>query len=172
MGDLEEFVASPNVADIQGVGDAAYEEEMFEAAKVLYSSIGNNAKLASCFVQLGQFRPAVDAARKANSIRTWKEINAACVKAKEFKLAAVCGLHIIVSPDYLEDLITQYERLGHFEELVSLMEQGLGLDGAHTGIFTELGVLYSKYREKSLMGHIKLYWSRVSFPRQSVEDSS
>ena len=119
LADLEEFVASPNVADIQGVGDKVFEEGMFEAAKVLFSSIGNNAKLASCFVQLGQFRPAVDAARKANSIRTWKEVNAACVKADEFKLAAVCGLHIIVSPDHLEDLISQYERRGHFDELVS-----------------------------------------------------
>ena len=29
----------------------------------------------------------IAAAKKANSLRTWKEVNAACVKAGEFKLA-------------------------------------------------------------------------------------
>ena len=30
------------------------------------------------------------------------------------------------------------------------------------GIFTELGVLYSKYKEEKLMEHVKLFWSRVN----------
>mmetsp|Transcript_7206 Transcript_7206/g.12899 ORF Transcript_7206/g.12899 Transcript_7206/m.12899 type:complete len:1693 (+) Transcript_7206:262-5340(+) len=165
LGELEEFVASPNVADIQGVGDRCFDGGMFDAAKILYNNISNNAKLASCFVHLEQFREAVEASRKANSIRTWKEVNAACVEKGEFRLAAICGLHIIVSPDHLEDLIGQYERRGYSEELISLMEQGVGLEGAHAGIFTELGILYSKYRSEALMDHIKIYWSRMNIPK-------
>lgn len=165
LGQLEEFVASPNVAHIQALGDRCFAESMFEAAKLLFANINNNAKLASCYVHLGQFREAVEAARKANSVRTWKEVNAACVEAGEFRLAQVCGLHIIVSPDHLEELLYHYERHGHTDELISLMEQGLGQEGAHTGIFTELGVLYSKYRPDRLMEHIKLYWSRMHAPK-------
>ena len=30
-------------------------------------------------------------------IRTWKEINATCVEHKEFRLAKICTLHIIVN---------------------------------------------------------------------------
>ena len=30
------------------------------------------------------------------------------------------------------------------------------------GIFTELGVLYSKYKDEKLMEHIKLFWSRLN----------
>ena len=56
----------------------------------------------------------------------------------------MCGLHIIVHPDHLEELIQTYEDVGQPIELITVMEQGLGQEGAHAGIFTELGVLYSK----------------------------
>jgi clathrin heavy chain len=39
---------------------------------------------------------AVEAARKANSARTWKEVCFACVDAEEFRLAQLAGLNIIV----------------------------------------------------------------------------
>jgi clathrin heavy chain len=39
-----------------------------------------------------------------------------------------------------------YERRGHFEEIVGLLEAGLSLERAHMGIFTELSILLSKYR--------------------------
>lgn len=162
MGDLEMFITAPNVADIQAVGDRCFEEGMYEAAKALFSSAGNNAKLASCLVKLKQFREAVDAAKKANSLRTWKDVNAACVAAGEFRLAQMCGLYIIVSPDHLEELIAHYERHGYFEELMKLMEQGLGLENAHAGIFTELAVLYSKYKPEKLMEHLHVYWQRLN----------
>jgi hypothetical protein len=182
----------------------------------------------------------VDAARKANSPKTWKEVCYACVDEKEFKLAQLCGLHIIINAEDMEEvrcrvwaagedrpgpggrgccgcaplgpalwalpcvaagcwLLTRpqwrqvrsgrsrgcghaawqlscpasvwvggggklaadraraappanpqvsehYQRRGHFDELITLMESGIGLERAHMGIFTELGLLYSKYR--------------------------
>ena len=160
--ELEAFVTSPNVADIQQVGDRVFDEGAFDAARILFASINNNAKLASTLVALRLYREAVDAAKKANSIRTWKEVNAACVLAAEFRLAQECGLHIIVSPDHLEELIASYESAGHWEELVKLLEQGLLLEGAHAGIFTELGVLYSRYVPDKLMEHVRVYWSRMN----------
>jgi clathrin heavy chain len=48
---------------------------------------------------------------------------------------------------------------------MELMEQGLGLEGAHAGIFTELGVLYSRYAPSKLMEHIKIFWSRMNIPK-------
>ena len=33
------------------------------------------------------------------------------------------------------------------------------------GIFTELGVLYAKYREEKLMEHLKLFATRVNVPK-------
>ena len=165
LADLEEFIAAPNVAQIQGIGERCFEEEMYEAAKLLFNNINNNAKLAACHVKLEQYREAVEAATKANSVSTWKEVNAACVNADEFRLAGICGLHIIVHPDHLEELILHYEKHGHSEELVKLMEQGLGLESSHSGIYTELGVLYSKYMPQKLMEHIKIFWSRMNVPK-------
>ena len=158
LGELEEFISAPNVARIDDVGERCFDEQMFSAAKLLFASINNNAKLALCLVNLEQYREAVDAARKANSVSTWKEVNRVCVRAGEFKLARIAGLQIIVHPDHLEELTSLYERSGATDELIELMEQGLGLDQAHSGVFTELGVLYSKYVPEKLMEHIKIFW--------------
>lgn len=48
---------------------------MFEAAKLLYTSVSNFARLASTLVHLGEYQAAVDSSRKANSTRTWKEVS-------------------------------------------------------------------------------------------------
>jgi clathrin heavy chain len=159
---LEDFIASPNVAQLQGIGDRCYAEGMYEAAKVLFTSNSNWSRLASCLVHLTEYQAAVDAARKANSARTWKEVNAACVEAAEFRLAQICAMFIIVNPDELESLIAVYEQHGFFDEVIALMESGLNLERAHMGIFTELGILYAKFRPEKLMEHIKLFWSKLN----------
>jgi clathrin heavy chain len=33
------------------------------------------------------------------------------------------------------------------------------------GMFTELAILYSKYRPDAMMGHLKLFWSRINIPK-------
>ena len=151
--DLEEFVASPNVANIGDLGERCFDAGMFEAAKLLFTSISNYARLSTTLSMLKDFSAAVDAARKANSARTWREVCQTCVASGEFRLAQVCGLHIIVQPvrpdrrtvpfpshfaslkgevgvaqDEVEELIEHYEKLGHVEELSSLLEAGLGLE--------------------------------------------
>lgn len=45
------------------------------------------------------------------------------MRAEEFRLASVCGLHILKHPDHVEELIQHYERAGHPTELIQLMEQ-------------------------------------------------
>ena len=163
--DLEEFVASPNVANVGDLGERCFDAGMFEPAKLLFTSISNYARLSTTLSMLKDFSAAVDAARKANSARTWREVCQACVASEEFRLAQVCGLHIIVQPDELEELIEHYEKLGHVEELSSLLEAGLGLERAHMGIFTELGALYAKYNEERLSEHIKIFWARINIPK-------
>jgi clathrin heavy chain len=107
----------------------------------------------------------VDAARKANSAKTWKEICFACVDEGEFRLAQLCGLNIIVQADELEEISDYYQIRGRFDELLALMEAGVGLERAHMGIFTELGILYAKHRPEKLMEHLKLFSTRINIPR-------
>ena len=99
------------------------------------------------------------------STRTWKEVCFACVDNNEFRLAQMCGLHIVVHADELEDLINYYQDRGYFEELMSLLEASLGLERAHMGMFTELAILYSKYKPEKLKEHLELFWSRVNIPK-------
>nr|NP_001236999.1 clathrin heavy chain [Glycine max]AAC49294.1 clathrin heavy chain [Glycine max] len=165
LSDIEEFILMPNVANLQNVGDRLYDEELYEAAKIIFAFISNWAKLAVTLVKLKQFQGAVDAARKANSAKTWKEVCFACVDAEEFRLAQICGLNIIIQVDDLEEVSEYYQNRGCFNELISLMESGLGLERAHMGIFTELGVLYARYRHEKLMEHIKLFATRPNIPK-------
>ena len=95
------------------VGDRCYDQKMYEAAKVLFNNISNFARLASTVVHLGEYQTAVDSARKANSTRTWKEVCFACVDGEEFRLAQICGLHIVVHADELEELINYYQVPGY-----------------------------------------------------------
>ncbi|XP_034827603.1 clathrin heavy chain isoform X1 [Maniola hyperantus] len=165
LADLEEFISGPNHADIQKIGDRCFEDKMYNAAKLLYNNVSNFARLAITLVHLKEFQGAVDSARKANSTRTWKEVCFACVDAGEFRLAQMCGLHIVVHADELEDLINYYQDRGHFDELISLLEAALGLERAHMGMFTELAILYSKYKPVKMREHLELFWSRVNIPK-------
>lgn len=165
LSDLEDFLNGPNVANVEEAGDRAYEEGLHQAAKIFFSSISNWAKLATTLVFLEEYQNAVECARKANSTKVWKQVNEACVAKKEFRLAQICGLNLIVHAEELQDLVKQYERNGYFDELISLLEAGLGLERAHMGMFTELGIALSKYHPDRVMEHLKLFWGRINIPK-------
>jgi len=165
LADLEEFISGPNHANITQVADRCFDDKMYEPAKLLYNNVSNFARLAITLVHLGEYQGAVDSARKANSTRTWKEVCFACVDNEEFRLAQMCGLHIVVHADELEELINYYQDLGYFEELITLLEAALGLERAHMGMFTELAILYSRYKPQKMREHLELFWSRVNIPK-------
>jgi clathrin heavy chain len=165
LPELEDFLRATNVADVEASGDKAYEEGYHEAAKIFYTSISNWAKLATTLVHLEDYQAAVECARKANSVKVWRQVNEACVAKKEFRLAQICGLNLIVHAEELSELVKQYERNGYFEELISLLEAGLGLERAHMGIFTTLGEALAKYHPERVMEHLRLFWSRINIPK-------
>jgi len=162
LTELEVFVNGPNVANIQTIGDRCFSEGLYHAAKILFTNINNNSKLALCHIHLEEYREAVAAATKANNVSTWKHVCFACLRAGEFRLAATCGLEVIKYPDHVDEVVSYYSDLGHFSHLVSLFEQGLGLEDAHIGIFTELGVLYTKHVPGKVMEHCKVFFSKLN----------
>jgi clathrin heavy chain len=107
----------------------------------------------------------VDAARKGNSIRTWKEVCYSCVDGKQFRLAQICGMSIAVHADELEDLVQFYVARGLFSEIIALMEYCLNIERTHQGIFTQLAILYSRFKPEKLLEHIKLFHSRLNIPQ-------
>ncbi|KAF7798005.1 hypothetical protein EIP86_009215 [Pleurotus ostreatoroseus] len=146
LHDMEDFLGMTNVADILEVGEKCFEDELYQAAKLLFTSISNWARLATTLIYLGENQGAVESARKAGNTQVWKQVHAACLEKSEFRLAQICGLNIIVHAEELPAIVQSYERRGHFDEILALLEAGLSLERAHMGIFTELATLYSKYR--------------------------
>ena len=60
----------------------------------------------------------------------------------------------MVHAEELTGIVTAYERKGFFDEILALLEAALSLERAHMGIFTELSILYSKYKpEKRKLRH-------------------
>jgi len=160
--ELEVFVSGPNVANIQTIGDRCFSEGLYQAAKILFTNINNNSKLALCHIHLEEYREAVAAATKANNVSTWKHVCFACLRAEEFRLAATCGLEVIKYPDHVDEVVGYYSDLGYFTQVVSLFEQGIGLEDAHIGIFTELGVLYTKHVPDKVMEHCKVFFTKLN----------
>lgn len=158
---IELFIASPNCAQIQQVADRVFQDALYPAAKILYNSISNYPKLASTLVKLQDYPAAVEAAKKAKSTRTWKEVNRACVDAQQFKLAQICGLNIISHGDELDELIRHYEARCYFDEIIALLDTGLNLENTHIGMFTSLAILLSKYKPNRLMEHLRLNHSKI-----------
>ncbi|AMD22448.1 HGR109Cp [Eremothecium sinecaudum] len=165
INEIEKLLNSNNVADLEDVGDTLSEIGNFKAAKLCYSSISNYSKLATTLVHLKDYQAAVETARKASNVRVWGEVNNACIKNKEFRLAQICGLELIVHAEELDDLVVKYEKNGYVEELISMFEAGLALERAHMGMFTELAILYTKYDPSKTYEHLKLFWSRINMPK-------
>ncbi|CAF92003.1 unnamed protein product, partial [Tetraodon nigroviridis] len=44
---------------------------------------------------------------------------------------------------------------GYFEELITMLEAALGLERAHMGMFTELAILYSKFKPQKMREHLE-----------------
>ncbi|KAF8582771.1 clathrin heavy chain 1 [Ramaria rubella] len=165
LHDMEDFLGMTNVADILVVGEKCFEDELYQAAKLLFTSISNWARLATTLIYLEENQAAVESARKAGNTQVWKQVHAACIAKKEFRLAQICGLNIIVHAEELQGIIREYEKRGYFTEIITLLEAGLSLERAHMGVFTELSILYSKYRPEKLMEHLKLFVSRINIPK-------
>lgn len=92
LGDLENFISDPNQADLLKVGERCFENKTYQAAKILFTRVGNNQKLAQVHVMLKDYVAAYEAAKKANIPKVWKAVCFTCVRAKEFKTATLCGL--------------------------------------------------------------------------------
>ena len=55
LAELEEVISVANVAKIDTTGERCFNEELYDAAKILFININNNAKLALCFVKMNQY---------------------------------------------------------------------------------------------------------------------
>lgn len=154
-----------NVADVLEVGEKCFNDGLYLAAKVLFTSISNYARLATTLIYLEDNQAAVECARKAGNTQVWKQVCLACVDKEDFKLAKICGLNLIVHPEELQAIISLYESRGLFQEMLDLFEAGLGLERAHMGLFTETAIAYAKYQPESMFEHLK--WVRFSLSRST-----
>lgn len=165
LSDMEEFLSMTNVADVLHVGEKCFNDGLYEASLLLFSSVSNYARLATTLVYLNDFPGAIEAARKAGNTSVWKQMHAACLNKGEFKLARIAGLAVVPHAEDVPTLIRAYEVKGYFDELVDLLESALGLERAHMGVFTQMGIALAKYRPERLMEYLKLYWSRSNLPQ-------
>ena len=165
LGQIEYFISEPNQAKLNDVADKCFKAKLYAATKILYTKTANHHKMAEVYVMTKEYVNAYEAAKRADIPKVWKAVCFACVRAKEFKTALECGLKVIILPDHLDDLIQFYEKFGYYNELVTLLEQGMRHERKHNGIFTELGILFSKHMPNKLMDLIRTYPKNLHIPK-------
>ena len=126
IGDKHFNEELPNVANNQGIGDKCFNNELYGPSKILVMIINNNLKLVLCHTNLQEYRESLATATK--NVSTWKAVCFACLTASEFCLVATCGLEVIKYSDLVEQVVIFYSKFEYFIYLISLFEQGLGLE--------------------------------------------
>ncbi|CCW66995.1 unnamed protein product [Phytomonas sp. Hart1] len=159
---LEEFLKETHNVKIGDIADKCFEEELYESAKLLYRLANNYARLATTELKLNSLAGAVEAANKARLVQTYKEIHMACIVAGEMKLASVCALPVILKAEELSGIADRYESRGLWEDLLAILKMAAGVQGAHMGIFTEIGVLLARYNPEKLLEHINIYPRKIN----------
>lgn len=165
IADIEDFMSRPHGAQIQVVADRCYQAQLFEAARIFYGSISNYARLATTLVHLRDYNAAVECAKRANSLRVWGDVCHACLETGEHHLAQVCGLYLVVHADELDGVIYGYESFGLHEQCIALLENSLGLERAHAGIFTELAIQYARHKPSKLLEYLKIYGGKCNIQK-------
>lgn len=89
-------------------------------------------------------------------------------------MAQLAALNVVIAADDLAEVVERYSSRGYDEELAALLESAIGLERAHMGIFTELGILYARRKPEKLMEHLKLFAQRLNVPRliRTCEDAA
>eukprot|EP01013_Petalomonas_cantuscygni_P037898 TRINITY_DN68827_c0_g1_i1.p1 TRINITY_DN68827_c0_g1~~TRINITY_DN68827_c0_g1_i1.p1 ORF type:complete len:1710 (+),score=593.72 TRINITY_DN68827_c0_g1_i1:183-5312(+) len=165
LGDLEDFLAQPNSCNsdmLISAGDTLMTDGLYEPARILFQSLSNYQRLAMCLVKLGRFDQAVDAAQKANNVRTWREVCFACVEASEYRLAQSAAWHVIVHADELDAVVNFYEKRGLYDELMAVLAHGLTHERAHLGLYTELGIQFAKHKPEKVIDHVRKFHKRLN----------
>ncbi|KAA8499470.1 Clathrin heavy chain 1 [Porphyridium purpureum] len=167
LHEVQEFLSGRNDADLDEVAERVFDEENWEAAKLLMTLTKNWDKLARTLCELGDFDAALDAAKKAKRLEVWKFVCFKAVDAKPepaLRVAQKAGLHVVVEPEHMYDVVELYESRGYFDALLALMDAALLLERSHQALFTETGVLYTKYRPETVMDFAKMWWRRCNVP--------
>lgn len=58
---------------------------------------------------------------------------------RQYCQAQICGLNIVVHAEELPALLQSYERRGHFDEVLALLEAALSLERAHVSYYISPG---------------------------------
>lgn len=165
LTELETFLKEARGVQVLTVADKCFADGLYDSARVLYEVGSNFPKLASTLVRLGNLSEAVAAAEKAKNVKTWKEVNRACLEDGSFDLAKACAVHIVLRAEELNEIVALYETAGYWEEVAAVLKSSTNQNAAHMGIFTELGVLYACYQPEKLMEHVNMFPKKINTHR-------
>eukprot|EP00764_Aduncisulcus_paluster_P010279 gnl/Carplike_NY0171/353_a491_1596.p1 GENE.gnl/Carplike_NY0171/353_a491_1596~~gnl/Carplike_NY0171/353_a491_1596.p1 ORF type:complete len:1732 (+),score=681.12 gnl/Carplike_NY0171/353_a491_1596:3-5198(+) len=166
LGDMEDLIVGGTCcANLSHAGQKCYQNELYRAGLLIFRAISDYGSVAACHLKLRNFIEAIEAARMANNVRVWGEVMRVCVDAGEFRLAKTAGINVILIPEEIDSCISFYLSRGHVEHLIELLEMGTTHEKAHIRLFTELGVLYSKYSADNMMEFVKRFIKRCDVDR-------
>ena len=160
--ELKSFLESTRLADIHGVAERCRSEGLLDVACVLFRKCSDFHSLARTYLLQKNFRDAVEAARRANSTELWADLLTSCITEKELELANACATELIPLADDLYSIIEIYEQYSLFDEIIEVLHDFVGNANAHTGVFTELAILYAKHYPEKTFDFVRMYHKRLN----------
>ncbi|KAK1442350.1 clathrin [Babesia gibsoni] len=150
QGKTDEFqsvLAGKHAADVILVGSKLMDSGKFKEAVMIYSTVPNYAKLAVCYVNLGDFELAAEAALKSRNPQVLRQVVEACIGMKQMNMANKVALDLLTFADFLPGIVTLYETSGHVDDLIMLLESA----NRSIAVSTELAIAIAKYKPERLM---------------------
>ncbi|KAF9211189.1 hypothetical protein BGZ59_008404 [Podila verticillata] len=131
-----------------------------ETARKALSSILNGAVLTTTLAHLVEFQAAVDSPTRPSRLMSGGRFMPPVSSTKCSKLAQVCALKLMKTPEVVEELLHLYEGQGYGEQLTDLVEASLGSEGRNTDLFTDTSLF-----AEALIDYLKMYWERINTPK-------
>ncbi|KAI9236887.1 MAG: hypothetical protein BYD32DRAFT_467956 [Podila humilis] len=135
-------------------------QKMYGSAKLMYASILNGAVLTTTLAHLVEFQAAVDSPTRPSRLMSGGRFMPPVSSTKCSKLAQVCALKLMKTPEVVEELLHLYEGQGYGEQLTDLVEASLGSEGRNTDLFTDTSLF-----AEALIDYLKMYWERINTPK-------
>ncbi|GIX64752.1 clathrin heavy chain, putative [Babesia caballi] len=154
QGETEEFrsvLGGKHSADMALVGGKLMDSHKYREAVILYASVPNYAKLAVCYVHLGDFELAAESALKSRSPQVLQQVVQVCVSKRRLDVAHKVAVDLLTYPDFLPGIVSLYENAGHVQELITLLESA----ARSVAVSTELAIAIAKYKPGELLSHFK-----------------
>ncbi|MES1903107.1 MAG: hypothetical protein MHPSP_002549, partial [Paramarteilia canceri] len=167
--EIKSFLASESRCDINKAGDVCLDNNLLNAAFILFKYISNYSKLAKVCLMMENFEDAIKFAEKTNNHAVMFEICTYCLH-KGHHLYAIKSANYLFSAHYqMPALIEAFESEGLFIMLCDSLEQATRNSQAQASVYQHYLTAIAKYKPENLLPSLPVMHLKVNNKSELVK---